>query len=141
MQETEEMQVRYLGQEEPLDEGTAPHSSILAWRIPMDRGAWRATVQWVAQSGTRLKRLTTQQELQPTRFLCPWNFPGKNTGVGQPYSSSGDLTEKLNPGLLHWQQILYHLSTTEARGTWIKQRKNINLQGKIKPKIKIINYT
>ena len=31
----------------------APHSSILAWRIPTDRGAWRATVQGV-QSQTRL---------------------------------------------------------------------------------------
>ena len=26
----------------------ATHSSVLAWRIPMDRGAWRATVHWVA---------------------------------------------------------------------------------------------
>ena len=36
--------VRSLGQEDPLEEGMATHSSILAWRIPMDRGAWRATV-------------------------------------------------------------------------------------------------
>ena len=28
------MQVRSLGQEEPLEEGMATHSSILAWRIP-----------------------------------------------------------------------------------------------------------
>ena len=34
MQETEEMQVRFLGWEEPLEEGMATHSSILAWRIP-----------------------------------------------------------------------------------------------------------
>ena len=32
----------------------ATHSSILAWRIPMDRGAWRATVHGVAKSWTRL---------------------------------------------------------------------------------------
>ena len=31
-----------LGWEDPLEEGMATHSSILAWRIPMDRGAWRA---------------------------------------------------------------------------------------------------
>ena len=37
MQET---QVRSLGWEDPLKEGMATHSSILAWRIPMDRGAW-----------------------------------------------------------------------------------------------------
>ena len=34
MQETQEVQVRSLGQEDPLEEGTATHSSILAWRIP-----------------------------------------------------------------------------------------------------------
>ena len=34
MQETEETQVESLGQEDPLEEGMATHSSILAWRIP-----------------------------------------------------------------------------------------------------------
>ena len=33
----------------PLEKGVAAHSSILAWRIPMDRGAWRATVHAVAK--------------------------------------------------------------------------------------------
>ena len=33
-----------------LEEGMATHSSILAWRIPMDRGAWWATVFGVAES-------------------------------------------------------------------------------------------
>ena len=32
--------VQSLGWEDPLEEGMAPHSSIPAWRIPMDRGAW-----------------------------------------------------------------------------------------------------
>ena len=32
------MQVRFLGQEDPLEEGTATHSSILAWRIPWTEG-------------------------------------------------------------------------------------------------------
>ena len=39
MQET---WVQSLGWEDPLEEGMATHSSILAWRIPMDRGAWWA---------------------------------------------------------------------------------------------------
>ena len=39
-----ETQVQSLGQEDPLDKGMATHSSILAWRIPMDTGAWWATV-------------------------------------------------------------------------------------------------
>ena len=34
--------VQSLGWEEPLEEGVATHSNILVWRIPMDKGAWRA---------------------------------------------------------------------------------------------------
>ena len=48
------------GREDPLEEGMATHSSILAWRIPMDRGAVQATVHGVAKSGTRLKQLSMQ---------------------------------------------------------------------------------
>ena len=55
MQET---QVRSLGQEDPLEKEMTTHSSILAWKIPMDRGAWRATVHRVAKSQTRLKQLS-----------------------------------------------------------------------------------
>ena len=51
--------VQSLGQEDPLEEGMATHSSILAWRILMDKGAWQAIVHSVAQSWTQLKRLTT----------------------------------------------------------------------------------
>ena len=40
----QEAWVRSLGWEDPLEEGIATHSSILAWRIPMDRGAWRTGV-------------------------------------------------------------------------------------------------
>ena len=36
-----------LGCEYPLEEGMATHSSILAWRLPMDRGGWQATVHGV----------------------------------------------------------------------------------------------
>ena len=35
------MWVQSLGQEDPLEEAMATHSSLLAWRIPADRGAWR----------------------------------------------------------------------------------------------------
>ena len=38
------------GWEDPLDKGMATHSGILAWRIPMDRGAWWATVYGVTES-------------------------------------------------------------------------------------------
>ena len=76
-----EMQVLSLRQESPLEKGMATYSSILAWsggshgeghgnplqyyclEIPMDRGAWRATVQGVMKSQTPLKQLSTQAQL------------------------------------------------------------------------------
>ena len=40
----------------------------------------------------------------PTRLLCPWDSPGKNTGVGSPVLLQGILrAQGSNPGLLHWQ--------------------------------------
>ena len=41
-----------LGQEDPLEETMATHCSILAWRIPTDRGAWWAAVHEVVKSQT-----------------------------------------------------------------------------------------
>ena len=52
MQETQEMWVRSLGREDPLKEGTATHSSTLAWGTPQRRGAWQAMVPGVAQGQT-----------------------------------------------------------------------------------------
>ena len=49
--------------------------------------------------------------LQPTRLLCPWDFPGKDTGVGFHSLLQGIFpTQGANPGLLHCRQILYWLS-------------------------------
>ena len=42
--------VQSLGWEDPLEEGIATHSHILAWRIPTDRGAWWATVHGITES-------------------------------------------------------------------------------------------
>ena len=59
----------------------ATHSSVLTWRIPMDRGAWWITVHGVAKSWTQLKRLSMHArcnssvssvtQLCPT-FATPW---------------------------------------------------------------------
>ena len=46
--------VQSLGWEDPLEEGMATHSSILAWRIPMNRGAWWATGHGVAKNWPQL---------------------------------------------------------------------------------------
>ena len=48
--------VRSLGQEDPLEKGMATHASILAWRIPKDRGTWWATVYGVTKSQTQLRK-------------------------------------------------------------------------------------
>ena len=71
-------------------------SSILAWRIPVDRGAWWATVHGVAESQTQLQFRLAQfsSVAQSCLTLCdPMGYsppgssvhrdsPGKNTGVG-----------------------------------------------------------
>ena len=44
------MWVRSLGREDPLQEGMATHSSVLAWRIP-----WTVTIHRVTKSQTRLE--------------------------------------------------------------------------------------
>ena len=53
--------------EDPLEEGLATHSSILAWRIPMDRGAWWATVHGVTELDT-----TEQLSTQHVYLGCCW---------------------------------------------------------------------
>ena len=44
--------VQSLGGEDPLEEGIATHSSVLAWKMPMDKGAWWAIIHRVAKSRT-----------------------------------------------------------------------------------------
>jgi len=48
----QEIWVQSLGCEDPLEEGMAVHSSIFTRRIPMDRGAWWATIHEVTKSWT-----------------------------------------------------------------------------------------
>ena len=60
MQETQEMQVQSLGQEDPLKEDVANPFQYSCLESPMDRESWRATVHGVAKSRKRLKRLNTQ---------------------------------------------------------------------------------
>ena len=50
---------------------------------------------------------------------CPWDSPGKNTGVGCHFILQGIfLTQESNPGLLHCKQILYHLSHQGSPCIW-----------------------
>ena len=73
-----------LGWEDPPEEGMATHSSALAWRIPMDRGAWRATVHGSQRGGRdwRTKHSTqrpnTLQEEVDSSVLFPKSKHGEN---------------------------------------------------------------
>ena len=56
--------------------------------------------------------------LQPARLLCPWDSPGKNTGVGCHALLQGIVpSQGSKPGLLHCRQVLCHLSTRAGRQT------------------------
>ena len=58
--------------------------------------------------------------LEPTRLLCPWDFPGKSTGVGGHLLLQGIfLTRGSNPGLLCCRQTLYHLSYQGNLYIWV----------------------
>ena len=75
------MWVCSLGREDPLEEEMSTHSSILARRIPMDRGARQATVRGVTESQTQLSTSTIIGRsyrsgglISPARLSClPWN--------------------------------------------------------------------
>ena len=55
--------------------------------------------------------------LQSTRLLCPWDPPGKDTGVVCHFLLQGIFpTQGQNLGLLHYRQILYHLSYQGSTG-------------------------
>ena len=75
---------------------------------PRDGGAWWAAVYAVAQSRTRLKQLSSSSS---SRLLRPWDFPGKNTGVGCPFLLQGIFpTQRSNLGLSYCGQALHRLN-------------------------------
>ena len=52
-----------------------------------------------------------KEQINPTRLLCPWDFPGNSTGVDCHFLLQGIFpTQGSNPGLLHCRQTLYSLS-------------------------------
>ena len=86
-----ETQVQSLGWEDPLEEGTATQSSFLAWRIPMDRGAWQAAVHGVAKSRARLSDFTftfhfppVEKEMATHSSVLAWRIPGTGEPGGLP---------------------------------------------------------
>ena len=73
----------------------ATHSSIVAWRIPMDRGARWATVLGVASSQTRLSDFiftfhfhALEKEMATHSSVLAWRIPGTGEPGGLPYMGS-----------------------------------------------------
>ena len=80
--------VQSLGWEDPLGDDMAAHSSILAWRIPMDRRAWQATVHGVTNSQTDW---VTKHSTAHTTLWEKWGWIGNqfypiNIRMGDCYS-------------------------------------------------------
>ena len=80
----EETLFQFLGQEDFLEEGMATHSSILSWRVPKDRGAWWATVHWVAKNWTRMRdsaQHSTEKELEKLKSLLKVKEESEKAGL------------------------------------------------------------
>ena len=67
--ETKETRVQSLDLEDPLEEDMATHSSILAWKIPVDRGAWRAAVHGVTELDMTERLSTAYNTIQKCFFV------------------------------------------------------------------------
>ena len=63
--------VQSLGWKDPLEEGMAAHSSILAWKIPIYRGAWQAMVHEVTKSPTGLSDEAQHTAYEQDGVNCP----------------------------------------------------------------------
>ena len=100
MQETKEMQVWSLGQEDPLKEKMATHSSILAW----DRGAWRATVHGIT--------ITTEQLSMHTFWWYVSQDDRKVASLGDAPLGNAFVAEA---GILGWSKYRWLKSRTGAR--------------------------
>ena len=101
-----EIRVWSLDWEAPLEEGMATHSSILAWRIPMDRGAWRAYSPWGHKESYRTEWLSTaQHKRHPKGF--PVESVVKNSPVIQKTQvQSLSQEDPLEKGIVTYSSIL-----------------------------------
>ena len=75
---------------------------------------WHRTVTVLCVSCSVMSNSLWPHGPQPSWLLCPWNSPGQKTGMGSHSLLHGIfLTQELTLGLLHYRQILYHLSHLE----------------------------
>ena len=97
MQELQKTRVWSLGLEDPLEEGLATHSSILAWKNPMDRGTWQAIVHRVTESQTHLKWLSTSTQERTNNLIDASPCSSNDRDTGLPLTPSSSLGYELAP--------------------------------------------
>ena len=98
---------------EPLRCTATVHLSLLTPHWAHFHFSLHTVLTWKSKSVSRsvVSNSLQPQRLWPTRLLCPWTSPGKNTGVGCHSLLRGIFpTEGWNLHLLHCRQILHHLS-------------------------------
>ena len=98
-----------------VTDGTFLHNSdaVSQWSSPGDSGIDHLNLfcVCVCVSCSVIPDSLQPHGLWPTRLLCPWDSPGTNIGVGCHSLLQGIiLTQRLNSGVPHCRQILYHLS-------------------------------
>ena len=113
-----------------IGEGNSNPLQCSCLENPRDGGTWWAAVYGVAQSRTWLKRLSNSGSssrsvepnslqphgLEPTRLLCPWDFPGKDTGVGCHFLLQGIFpTQGYEPGTCTSGRFFTNWATREAQ--------------------------
>ena len=79
------MWIQSLSREVPLEEGMTTHFNNPAWRIPMDRGVWQATVQRVAKCQTQLRRLSTHRHRHGYKCITYTNLLNPLNNSYYPY--------------------------------------------------------
>ena len=84
----------------------------------MDRGALWAPVHKVAKSQIRLRDWAQTRGLQPARLLCPWDSPGKDTGLGCHFLLQGIFLIQGSCVSCIGRQILYHWAISEVKWKW-----------------------
>ena len=88
---------------------TPNFSPSLEWAASIH--SMKMASEWVSEVTHMCLTLCDPMDYSLTRFLHPWDFPGKNTGVGCHFLLQEIFpTQGLNPGLLHCRQTFYRLS-------------------------------
>ena len=102
----------------------APHSSTLAWKNPMDRGAWKAAVHGVAEGRTGLRDFTftihfyaLEKEMAAHSSVLAWRIPGRDGGAwwAAVYGVAQSRTRLKRQQQQQQQQAVYQISILKLR--------------------------